>query len=106
MNDVCVKLEQVVKRNLAPNSCTSINIQRMITGWGKTIREHFALTNIHMVHNKDETGLRMLKNRMESIINIVKDTKTAIDDRVRSFQITTDQYEHVQKVCRNPVKLF
>ena len=86
MTAVCQKLEQVVKRNLAPNSHISINIQKIITTWGTVIKEEFTLKNIHMIHKNDETGLQMLKNKMENIENVIKDAKTAIDDSVESLQ--------------------
>ena len=97
MTDVCQKFEQAVKRNFAPNSRCSVNIQKVITSWGKTIRDDFELKNIHMIHKNNETGLQMLKNGMQSIVNIVKDAKSAIDDSVEHFSITLDQYEHVKK---------
>ena len=106
MADVCQKLEQVVKRNLAPNSRCSINIQKIITGWDKIIKEDFELKNIHMIHKNNETGLQMLKNGMQSIVNIIKDAKSAIDDSVEHFSITSDQYEHVQQMCDNIVNMF
>ena len=104
MNHVCVKLETVVKKGLSPHSRTSINVQRIITQWGHLIRENCTLENIHMIHKADNTGLTILKHGMEGLVKIIKDVKVTLEDSVENFSITTDQYEHVQKVLKSIVK--
>ena len=106
MTDVCQKLEQVVKRNFAPNSRCSANIQKVITGWGKTIREDFELKNLHMIHKDNATGLQMLQNGIQTLVNIVKDAKSALDDSVEHFSLNTDQYEQVQIMYHEIVTMF
>ena len=106
MTDVCQKLEQVVKRNFAPNSRCSANIQKVITGWGKTIREDFELKNLHMIHKDNATGLQMLQNGIQTLVNIVKDAKSALDDSVEHFSLSTNQYKQVQIMCNKIVSMF
>ena len=106
MNHVCVKLETVVKQGLSPNSRTSINVQRLITQWGHQIRESSTLENVHMIHKADTKGLNIIKNGMEGLVKIIKDVKVTLEDSVENFSVTTDQYEHVQKVLKSIVKSF
>ena len=78
MQEVCVRLEQVVKNNMYPMGSRNDNMGVVITSWGNLIRNHFDADNIHMVNNANKDGLKLLQKGITGVKNMVQEVHTTL----------------------------
>ena len=72
MQEVCNRLETIVKTHMYSKGSQSDNIGVVITSWGKLIRMNCDANNVHMIQGFNESGLKVLQKGITGVKNMVK----------------------------------
>ena len=78
MQEVCLRLENVVKEIIYPMGARHDNIGVIIATWGKIIRTHFDADNVHTVQNVNESGLKLLQKGITGVKDMVQEVQTTL----------------------------
>ena len=78
MQEVCLRLEKVVKEIIFTMGARSDNIGVVIATWGNIIRTHFDADNVHMVQNVNDSGLKLLQKGITGVKDMVQEVQTTL----------------------------
>ena len=100
MQEVCQKLETVVKNNMYPMGSRTDNMGVVINCWGKLIRNHFDAGNVHMVHNPNASGLEMLQKGITGVKNMVQEVHTTLVQATGQFIENNIEFSSVKNMFK------
>ena len=98
MQEVCQKLETVVKNNMYPMGSRTDNMGVIITYWGKLIKNHFDAGNVHMVNNPNASGLEMLQKGITGVKNMVQEVQTTLVQATDQFVENNIEFSSVKSM--------